>query len=366
MITDQNSSKAQSMNKEIGSEFWLSSLPERNMQKTPSWLPKLGHAVLTSTGRGAISLMLAEVGELVNKSVLLPSYVCESVVTPFARKGYTCYFYDVDSDLAPEVNSIRNFSNVGIFLHMGYFGFPTNSVLLDVVTELAHRGTIIVEDITHTLFSDLHGFLPNDYYVASLRKWIGLPSGGVLISAKHEVKTDLVPVSHFDQLRKEALLLKGVYQKTGDLMLKPKYRALFTEAEEWLETNVEPYSIDTLSLTLANLIDVKQVKDKRRRNFEWLVQGLDNPMIDPLVEVLEAEICPLFFPVSIRSGRSDIQRHLAREGIYCPIHWRTPSHPNLTLTENSKRIYDTILSVPCDQRYDKSDMGRILEVVNCI
>lgn len=75
---------------------------------------------------------------------------------------------------------------------------------------------------------------------------------------------------------------------------------------------------------------------------------------------------PLFFPVSIRSGRSDIQRHLAREGIYCPIHWRTPSHPNLTLTENSKRIYDTILSVPCDQRYDKSDMERILEVVNCI
>lgn len=58
--------------------------------------------------------------------------------------------------------------NLGLFLHMEYFGFDTNSNLTSVLQELKKQSTIIVEDVTHTLFSNINRFTENDYYVGSI------------------------------------------------------------------------------------------------------------------------------------------------------------------------------------------------------
>ena len=80
---------------EIGSEFWLNSLPNVSRNKVPKWLNKLGNSILTSSGRGAINLLLQQVNPQY-KSVLMPAYICESVILPFVENGYTCYFYKID------------------------------------------------------------------------------------------------------------------------------------------------------------------------------------------------------------------------------------------------------------------------------
>ena len=64
----------------------------------------------------------------------------------------------------------------------GIFWFSTNDNLYTIISDLKSSGTIIVEDVTHTLFSKFERYPENDYYVASLRKWAGLPSGGFLAS----------------------------------------------------------------------------------------------------------------------------------------------------------------------------------------
>ena len=49
------------MNKEIGSEFWIDNYNTNETNSgIPLWLNKFGNIVLTSSGRGAISLALSQ------------------------------------------------------------------------------------------------------------------------------------------------------------------------------------------------------------------------------------------------------------------------------------------------------------------
>ncbi len=353
------------MSKEIGSEFWLEFLPENSIKTVPAWLKNFGDVTFTSSGRGAISLMLEEIGELPNKSALLPSYICQSVVMPFVKKGYICKFYDINPDLTPDLDSIKKAGTPGIFFHLGYFGFPTNYVLADVVDELSSKGVVIVEDVTHTLFSGVPKFEANDYYIASLRKWLGLPSGGVLIGAKIKLEREPSINPYFSQLREVALLTKKHYRDRGSHFLKEKYRTYFKKAESWLNSNVGAYSMDDKSLTIINMINVEQLREKRFNNFGYLFKGLcNNPIIVPIFDLPDPALCPFFMPVYVFCNRNNIQRFLAKEAVFCPIHWEIPFLSCFRLGNKTKGIYQNILSIPCDQRYTFSDMGRIIELLN--
>ena len=197
------------MSKEIGGEFWLTKVPNKYIDSSPEWINEWGNHILTSSGRGAIMLMLKHVKDRVtSKIALLPAYICESVIMPFIREGYNCYFYDINYDLKPNIESIKcNLKmKIGIFLHMGYFGFSTNDNLYTIISDLKSSGTIIVEDVTHTLFSKFERYPENDYYVASvarLRKWAGLPSGGFIASKYDDVNYCFDTQRNFVSIRKK-------------------------------------------------------------------------------------------------------------------------------------------------------------------
>ena len=88
------------MHKEIGSEFWIDQVPTEYKSGLPQWVGKFGNIVLTSSGRGAISLMLEKTRK---KTALLPAYTCDSMILPFIAQGYDCRFYDVNRDLTPDL-----------------------------------------------------------------------------------------------------------------------------------------------------------------------------------------------------------------------------------------------------------------------
>lgn len=348
------------MNKEVGSEFWIENSSYECMKDTPEWISQYGEIVLTSSGRGAISLLLEEV-EPVFKTVLLPAYTCESVILPFITQGYTCYFYDINEDLSPNIESIEMHQKIGIFLHMGYFGFQTNIDLLDVIKQLKHDMTIIVEDVTHTLFSNYKRFEENDYYLASIRKWMGLPSGGFLACSKKNIKSTPYYNCYFADMRREALLTKAQYISGEDDKLKPQYLELFNKAESFLNEDLQPYYIDDLSRKILASIVLDEFIDSRRKNFEILRIGLkDVSFINPIFKDLPDSVCPLFYPIYINEKRNDIRQKLIEKNVYCPIHWPVPKQVNIYNFENSTKIYNRCLSIPCDQRYGKEDMQRVI------
>ena len=350
---------------EIGSEFWIENIPGDTIHKgVPNWLNSYGNSVLTSSGRGAISLLLQQVVPD-NKSVLLPVYICDSVLLPFIEHGYTCYFYEVDENLSPIIESIEVHENIGVFLHMGYYGFQTNSNLLSVLQYFQRHSTIVIEDVTHTLFSHLYRNKENDFYVGSIRKWFGVPIGGFLASPKKCLERPVFTNDEISELRAAALFNKANYMKTNDKSLKNLFLNQFSDAEILLDKDLDPYCIDSLSMRLINSLDVYELVSRRRENFRALLEGLDNVsyLETPFRHLTKYE-CPMFYPVIIKEKRNDVRKKLIDERIYCPVHWPIPDQ--VKETNLNLDIYNTILSIPCDQRYGLDDMERIISILQSL
>lgn len=349
------------MIKEIGSEFWIDNISQTDgINEGLEWIKKFGDITLTSCGRGAISLILGE-AVVKAKTALLPSYVCNTVILPFIEQGYNCFFYKINNDLTPNLNDIMRYKDIGVFLHMGYFGFPTNSSLLPVIRHFKAESTVIVEDITHTLFSDYERFCDNDYQVASLRKWAGVPSGGFLAS-KMAISSQPKRNETFAEIRKKALQKKARYMNGDNEVLKQQYLELFAQGEQYLNHCVTPFEIDSVSKALISSLDVKKLIHTRRSNFKTLSEKLsDITYIEPIFSDLPDNICPLFYPVYIKKNRNEVQQRLAEHEVYCPVHWHVSEH--VKDSEIIENIYDIILSIPCDQRYGLNDMLRITEVM---
>jgi len=61
---------------------------------------------------------------------------------------------------------------------MNYFGIETHKVK-NVIMDFKHnKRAIVIEDITHSMLCQQNASVGSDYYITSLRKWLGIPSGG--------------------------------------------------------------------------------------------------------------------------------------------------------------------------------------------
>lgn len=351
---------------EIGSEFGLNSIVNKTTGAHFDWLLKYNNIALTSSGRGAITLLLQQI-QPKKKSVLLPAYICESVILPFVELGYECNYYEVNEDLVPNIKSINSFKDIGVFFHMGYYGFPTNSNLENVLKSLKLESTLIVEDVTHTLFTSHDKSELNDYYVCSIRKWFGIPSGGFLASNNKLNKNISEENFVFSNKRLEAFKNKDEYLKTHEFDLKEIFLRQFSEAESWLNKNFLPYRIDSLSLDIINTLNAEDLVNKRKENYKTLSDGLKNiDYLQPLFRDIDEKICPMFFPILLKEKRNRVRNILAKQGIYCPIHWPLPEQVDIDELTSTLSIYNSILSIPCDQRYGREDMERIISIINSI
>jgi dTDP-4-amino-4,6-dideoxygalactose transaminase len=343
-------------NMEIGSEFHLEKYV--NEKKSGNIIWNFNQMIFTSSGRGALALLLEKLNPKM-KTVLLPNYLCDSIIQVFVKYGYQCKFYYINTDLTPEIGSIHT-ENVGVFFHMGYFGGKTNGSLYNLLKDMKSKSIIIVEDITHTLFSTYSRCWYNDYYFGSIRKWIGVPSGGILASNDYEVNATLPKDELFSTIRKEALSLKSLYLSNKEETTKIKFRELLATSEKMLEEFPYPYEIDEESLIRIQQLDAVSIIEKRRHNFLTLHGLLQGISIIPVYPHLDMDECPLFYPIYIKD-RDLIRTLLVKENIYCPVHWPVPLEVKDHMPMGTKKIYDTILSIPCDQRYNTNDMNRVAD-----
>lgn len=354
------------MIQEIGGEFWVSDNNQKKQFIFPDWLKHKNHKQLTSLGRGAITLLLNNIDKRIrSKKALLPSYVCNSVLDPFLAKGYNCVFYPVNNRLEPVFDSLseKALAEIDVFLHLGYFGFPTNRYIASFIHKIKEQGTVVAEDLSHNLFFEGERLRDNHFGFGSIRKWAGMPSGGFLSSDQPIILDQNLPINNtYVPLREKALFKKSEYFKTNKTSLKDEYLGLFRLAQKLMDSDYRTYQIDDLSMQIINNLDVASLKSKRRNNFSILLDGLVGiDLIEPVFKNLPDNVVPLFFPVYCHTDRATLRAFLNETQIYCPIHWPAPKSLALNKYPVSDRIYNTILSIPCDQRYGEPDMLRIVE-----
>lgn len=333
------------MYREIGSEFNKTKIENGKGMSYPF------SPTFTFSGRTAIETVLKDMPYV--KKAMLPSYCCDSMLEPFRKAGIELYFYGVNFEdkLNFEVDIP---DDVDVFLWCNYFGFKNSIPDIDGFLK---RGGVIVEDITHSLFSYQQYHSESAYLVASLRKWEPIYCGGYCAKVNAELKQRPIknPPEEFINLKDSAMKLKTEYLSDLEKYKKTIFLKEFNESNRWLEDNYSGLSIDQYSKAYLSSVDAEKQKKIRRENAKVLYQRLGGKVQFLFSE--EKMDCPLFVPIILKERRDEIRKRLIENEIYCPVHW---PHPNMECGSN---LYDIELSLVCDQRYTREDMEREAEVL---
>jgi len=359
------------MIREIGSNFWINPGEGSQGKQIDSPL-QFGYRgsdyVWMSTGRSATKLVLKIIEERnhdIQKVVLLPSFTCHTVFEPFMDYGYqihTMPLYAKFTTSAEDILYYQEKYNASVVLVHRYYGFDTLPGFNKVVEILQKKGVVVIEDCTQCLYSSFP--ISNaDYVVASIRKWCGVPDGGFVICKEGTIPSK--PISSDMQMVEakriaSELKYKYLFEGKGD---KPAFKAKYREAESLLDNQKEFFTIGNLSASIQAELDVELLKKKRRDNYEVLLGGLqNNEGIRIIFDSLPDDVVPLYFPILL-DNREAMQDLLADNDIYAPVVWpKADNSPSID--DVAKMIYEKILCIPIDQRYDVEDMQRIVEVIN--
>ena len=337
---------------EIGSEFEAEYGSERASGFT---IPEGFHPNWTLSGRTAIDLAVRDAPGI--RKICVPSYCCSSMIEPFLNNSIEVGFYSVTFDNGLDID-LSNINKYDAILLFSYFGY-SSTIDIEAIKVFKERGDVVIQDVTHSLFSLEEKEELSDYLVASVRKWGSLISGGFVAKKDQEIAANLIPPDPlFVHNKQQAMQLKADYL-LGKKVDKAVFLQLYHETNDWIAENYQDCSIDKLSKERVSTWNVNWISARRRENASCLHRLLrDSEIVQPIFKEEQME-CPLFFPIVVRNGkRAWLQKRLRENDIYCPIHWPKPS------AGCESNLYDTELSLICDQRYDKQDMIKISTIIN--
>ena len=346
---------------EIGSYFHLTGKEKKADEiNVPRWLNLGEDLTYTFSGRAAIDLAIKDIlrTRTVQK-VYMPSYCCISMVQPFLNNNIKVIFYNVSYKNGKINYNIDTKQECDLFFAMNYFGFQSAEIN-HYIAAFKNKGKIVIEDITHSLLCDEPFYDSSDYLVASLRKWVAIPTGGLLCKkrGKLEIKAkksgDLAVQEKMEAMQKKYLFLAGKINDKTEFLVE---NAKFDNQLIHMDSTV---GIDHMSAGILEEINIEEIKKQRRENAFLLYKELKKqPKISFLFPNINTETdTPLFVPIMMKKEERDsLRNYLIQYGIYCPIHW-----PEVMGTKSNIRDYE--LSIICDQRYSKIDMIHIIEKIN--
>jgi dTDP-4-amino-4,6-dideoxygalactose transaminase len=137
------------------------------------------------------------------------------------------------------------------------------------------------------------------------------------------------------------------------------YLQLYNKAEELLD-NIGISPAASRDVCLASKLDSNYIIDRRKINAKIIMNAFPELLIFP--EVKESD-CPMFVPILLPAEkRNGLRQYLIKNDIYCPIHWPVSNYHRLD--ERTRILYDSELSLVCDQRYSEKDMYHMIDIID--
>ena len=353
----QSYPKEMNMIKEYGYEYDAalnSALWEETQGRVSN--DKLWGAHCLRSGRDALKAIAKEYEPRI---VLLPALSCDSMVSPFTKYHHKVVFYKLNQDYSIDIDDLEKKIDIGkcIFLYMNYFGCQalTDEELQSLKSKFTKM--IFIEDRTHTLIWENKSNFKPDYIVASLRKWIAIPDGGLLWG---DISKQLLTDTTFSSTRLRAQIMRHTYLKNGDENLKVKFRKIFSTVSDVMDLD-EPTAISAYSYALASETNWDQICSQREKNAKLL-----KSILAPYVSLIEGKYQSALYVPFIISNRDEIQKTLSAQGIFNTIIWPL-SDQQKKICKVAKHTEEYMLAAPCDQRYSEQDMEYIgKEIVKVI
>ena len=310
------------------------------------------------SGRNAIEVLFREIAE--KENVLVPDFVCATVPEAIIRAGCTPVCYHIEEDLSFNPDEIAGYQSLTKLLYVvHFFGRKMSESEIQAIRKWKENGGIVIEDITMSLYSDAsEAFGFGDYIIGSIRKWLPIADGGLIIS---KIRSFAPPVdsvvSLYSNYYQIAQILKREYinSKESDKELKDTYLKFYQESIRYLFSDYSIRPISPLSMNYILNTQDNASFSVRVENYKYLFAKLQNlNTVSPVVQ-LEEGFVPFGMVVKCER-RDELLQNLIKNDIYCNVHWRLDFPSVSSLSKN-------IMTIPCDERYNRSDMDRIVEAI---
>lgn len=305
-----------------------------------------------SSGRAALYQILKHLQkENGIKRILLPDYLCSSVLVPAKVLGLDYEFYPIDNSLELDPDAFAElYDKSSAILVINYFGLKDLSKQVSFIREF-DKNAIIIEDDVQAFYEfkkELNGV---DFKFTSLRKTFAVPDGG-LVKTNHSLpKVDFI--NTFGQYKAAAALLKSMRDGNFNDQI---YLELFEKGESLIDGELE-FGMSPIAKKLYSYVDEERAKVRRLNNARYIVDQLAKMGIKPILPLTERHV-PLFVPIVLKN-RDAVRRAMFKKEIFCPIHWPLEGEE----LQRGRMMAETELSLIIDQRYGVKDMDEIINVL---
>lgn len=312
------------------------------------------NAILLADGRQCIVVLIRQYGW---KRIWMPDYFCYEVIDTIKEQtGIKVMFYE-DNPLHEGQVERLPFEEGDVLLRMNFFGMrgQRNNKTLPCP---------VIEDHTHDMFGHWALYSDADWCIASIRKSLPLPEGGMMWSPKgHKLTVDVLPSEENEQIattRWDGMEMKAQYLN-GTAVSKEEFRKRYTGTEEWFD-KAEPALIDERSrMFVTKQLDFDLWQGAKRRNWtllKSLVKGDSCKVLKP-----EDDTCTMFSLVLLfdtKEQRDMVRKQLIGACVYPAVLWAVPESASAEPRSFSERM----LSVHCDGRYTEVDIRQLANILN--
>lgn len=336
----------------IGGEFWY----EAGIIKNE---PSEFAGIFLGGGQSALYVICEYLKNVEIHSVLLPEYLCPTILDRLDEQGLAYDFYEVNSDFSINLDSITaKIDSFEAIMFINYFGLSTTKEELEFFKGLKEKGIIVIQDQVQSLSND--NYL-GDFVFNSYRKFC--PYSGSLLYTDSDVSEIIRKLpynqNYFELIRRarakktEILALKGVNES--------EYLTAFDAAEESYYSLVSMG--DKWEKEMISSLDIEKIGRSRRENYLYLLKEIAKiKELTPVFKELKGKV-PLGMPVYMDSkNRNLLRQKLIKEGIFLPVHWNL-TNENRIKSQKAKEMASKIVTLVIDQRYDAKDMDLMLNAI---
>lgn len=319
-----------------------------------------------SGGQSSLNFIVKNLQMKADEIILLPSYLCPTIVQNLDRNHARYSFYTINSDLSINISDLQakiDKNKVKAVFFIDYFGFYHQAETKEYLKSLKEKNIILIEDAAQMLWLEKKEFI-GDFTFNSYRKFLPI-DGSIVISEQagyYEGKADA-----YYALMNEGRMKITSYVKYG-LGNVEVFVRLFSKADEAYGKSTEINGMMEISKQLLNQLDIDYIGQVRRRNYIYLFDQLSEIVgITPLFDKnLLGDQIPIGFPILIKN-RDKIRKELRAKAIFCPVHWPLLEEKWIHEYPDSITLAENLMTLPIDARYEKEDLDRLLrELLNLL
>lgn len=306
-----------------------------------------------SSGRSALYHILLDVKKRNNISkILLPDYLCSSVVIAAEKIGVEVVFYPLNDKLElDEIQFAYLYEEKCAVLLINYFGLQNLQKQVAYVRSL-NKDAIIIEDDVQGFYEFQKELTGVDYKFTSLRKTFACPDGGLVKT--ENLLPELNKVNKFHQYKLAGSILKSL--RKPEYYDDAVYLSMFEKGESMIDDEIAEGMSD-MAIDIISKTDIDRLAYIRKRNAKFICDGLAALGMKTIIPVAEDKI-PLFVPIYLED-RNKVRKYMFQHNCFCPVHWPLEGMN----VKKGAEMAEHELSIIVDQRYTNADMEYILDLI---